>query len=214
MNLLNNAKNYRVLPLPVTRPLCELSHHETDTFFQWFLSHVEERINYLTAYISLKENTSESHASLSPDSLIPLWAWFISVAQIEKPSRAYNSFFPAKMEDPKKSFSDYIANSNEKCFSVKTEYILRDVGMYLGQVFVENNPCIFWTYYEQPKEDFFVNTPVLSGFEDSRFTPPFKMVFEPIHMAGVQAAKLLKDEGRNEDLYNLYCEWVERFVPN
>ena len=85
--------------------------------------------------------------------------------------------------------------------------------MYLGEVFTANEPKIYWSYYEEPNSDIFANMPVLSGFEDPRFTPPFKMYFEPIHMAHVQAVHLWDHTQEEEDLYNVYRLWADSFIP-
>jgi hypothetical protein len=82
----------------------------------------------------------------------------------------------------------------------------------MGQVFVYNNSKIHWSYYEKPKTDFFVNIPLLLGFEDSNFTPPFPVEFEPIHMVGVQAAKIWGKTQKSEDLFHLYQQWT-KMIP-
>ena len=79
--------------------------------------------------------------------------------------------------------------------------------MYLGEMFVNNHSQIYWTYYTQPNTDFFVNQPLLQGFEDKEFNPPYKMEFEPIHMVGVIAANMFDDTQRVEDLLDLYSQW-------
>ena len=55
--------------------------------------------------------------------------------------------------------------------------------------------------------------PVLLGFEDSRYSPPFKMEFEPTHMAKVQAANIWDNTQTEEDLINIYCKWANSYVP-
>lgn len=209
----SNISQYIVLPFPIDRPFCELTHDETEAFFQWFLSHIPERISYLSSFIMRTKFGFHSKLDLSPISLIPLWKWFLSSAIIEQIEKKPQDNCAMANDAGKELFPDYISSRSDKKLSLKTEYILNDIGMYLGQVFVKNNQDIKWTYYETPKADFFVNMPVLSGFEDGRFTPPFKMYFEPIHMASVQAAKLLKHEEAEDHLYVLYRDWTEKYTP-
>jgi hypothetical protein len=136
----------------------------------------------------------------------------LEVAETERtPIRQLNRIKEENKDFPS-SFSDYLVNESKEQFSLQTEYIIRDIGMYMGQVFVHNNPRIHWGYYEKPKTDFFVNQPLLLGFEDSNFTPPFKCAFEPIHMVGVQAANIWENTQKNEDLLLLYQRW-EQMIP-
>ena len=44
--------------------------------------------------------------------------------------------------------------ANKRQLTLETEYIIRDIGMYLGETFRKNLPCIFWTYYTKPTRDF------------------------------------------------------------
>ena len=69
------------------------------------------------------------------------------------------------------------------------------------------------TYRSAPQSDIFVNTPLLTGFvqtEDMRgnaLPQPFHPEFEPIHMTGVQAVKILRGRQANEDLYRICLLW-------
>ena len=92
--------------------------------------------------------------------------------------------------------------------TLETEYILRDIGMYLGETFRKNNPHIDWAYYTQPRRDFFVNHPLLKGFVDRTFDQPFEACFEPIHMARIQACKMLDKTSSDGDLFALYQLWA------
>ena len=100
--------------------------------------------------------------------------------------------------------------SNERQLTLETEYILRDIGMYVGETFRKNNLQIYWAYYTNPNRDFFVNHPLLMGVVDRTSGQPVNVVFEPIHMVGVQASKLLDRSSKPEDLYKLYCWWAEK----
>lgn len=204
---------YEVLPFPLNKPFCELSHEETESFFHWYLSHIQERVGYLSSSVAKSRLGFRKELDYSPDSLIVLWTWFLSVASVENVDKNARLGRDDKIYCSKEAFSRYISNRSDKRLSEKSKYILNDIGMYLGQMFINNHPNIFWSYYEMPKGDFFVNKPVLAGFEDGGFNPPFKMFFEPIHMSSVQASKLLKGKESNDDLYILYRDWVDHYIP-
>lgn len=86
---------------------------------------------------------------------------------------------------------------------------MRDIGIYFGQVFLNNHSNIKWGFYTKPKTDFFVNLPVLLGFEDRSFQHSFKLNFEPTHMVCVQAANIFDDTQKETDLYDLYLNWTK-----
>ena len=90
--------------------------------------------------------------------------------------------------------------------------MLRDIGMYLGETWKFNYPFLKWGYYTTPKNDYFVNMPQIMGFYDMNFSPPFPLSFEPIHMATVQAAKLLRKKHTSHDLIDLYTKWEGKAI--
>ena len=169
---------YPICVPPLEKNLCTLTREEAQAYFDWFLGVLPGRVEYLRSVCPGLDG--------SPESLLPLWEWFLQTARIEK--------------------------QPEHRFSLQTEYILRDVGMYLGDVFARNCPGIYWGFFTEPKTDVFVNTPVLMGFEDRDYTPAFYAVFEPIHMARVQAGKILRGQAAPGDLLVLYQKWT-RMLP-
>ena len=168
--------------------ICDCSHEEAEAYFAWYMEVIPKRLSYLSETCSAQMHCDRSALDLSPESLRLLWRWFLLVAKTETIS-------PTADSRPRKQLT------------LQTEYILRDIGMYLGEVFCLNHESLFWSFYEEPKSDFFVNQAVIMGFEDRSFTPPIKMVFEPIHMAGVQAVKVLHAQRNENDLLYLYRHW-------
>ena len=201
--------DYEILIPPLTKPMSEFSSAETKTFFDWYMNEVPKRIEYVAVMCSKYLDINPSNMDLSPESLTHIWQWFLEIAEIERTPNSQLKHIKEQYKDFPFSFSEYLVNESKEQFSLKTEYIIRDIGMYMGQVFVHNNPRIHWGYYEKPKTDFFVNVPLLLGFEDSSFTPPFKCGFEPIHMVGVQAAHIWDKTQKNEDLFLLYQHWMQ-----
>ena len=208
------ALNYKFCIPPLNKPFHKLSHKETESFFQWHLSHLHERIDYLSSVVSCQLKIPREELDLSPHSLILVWSWFLSVAEIERTPTARLIELEKQYSAHSEQFKRYLLDQSSDQFSLETEFILKDIGMYLGEVFVKNEPNIYWSYYEKPKSDFFVNMPVLLGFEDSKYIPPFKMEFEPVHMAKVQAANIWDGSQKKEDLYNLYTLWSTLYVPH
>ena len=168
--------------------ICDFSHEEAEAYFLWYMEAVPQRVAYLSETCAAQLRCDRSALDLSPESLRLLWRWFLLAAKTEPAPQA-------------------AVSRTKKQLTLQTEYILRDIGMYLGEVFCARHKSLFWGHFETPKHDFFVNQAVIMGFEDRSYVPPFKMVFEPIHMAGVQAAKILHGQMKEEDLLQLYRHW-------
>lgn len=189
---------YDILIPPLEKSIFQLTEREAADYYEWFIQNIPERIEYLSDRCTSDLSIRSNRMDLSPESLLLLWKWFRRKAETETIVRKIET--PAGGQTKRK----------ERQLTLQTKYILRDIGMYLGETFVENHEGIHWTYYTEPKGDFFVNHPVLMGFVDRTCDPPFEMYFEPIHMAGVQASKILTRESTDLDLLKLYQWWAER----
>lgn len=193
------------------KPAEEMTHREMEAFFQWSMSVLPERIEYLSSRVCENLHLPRERLTLSEESLIPLWEWFLSTAEIEdSPETALQWFW--EHDTHPEPFRRILLEQRRRQFSLETEYILQDIGRYWGEVFVKTVPGITWTYYEKPKSDFFVNKPVLQGFADFNYDPPFRMFFEPVHMAHVQAARLMDNSQKPEDLLRVYKLWREKSI--
>lgn len=194
--------NYDILIPQLGKNIFQLNEKEAEEYFRWFLDKIPERVAYVSHICAMELGISEDRMDCSPDSLLLLWKWFRRRAKTEPVVRTIE-------EKRRNSFPDNIWN-NERQLTLETEYILRDIGMYLGETFRKNNSAVYWTYYTKPRRDFFVNHPLLKGFIDRTFDTPFEASFEPIHMAGVQAAKIISNKSSDSDLLNIYKIWAEK----
>lgn len=89
-----------------------------------------------------------------------------------------------------------------------TESMIRDIGMYVGEMLVSLYPNLKWGYYTEPK-NCFTNHPMVFSFVDDSFTPPARVPFEPTYMVGVRAAKILRGKHVQSDLYDLFQYWAK-----
>jgi len=163
-----------------------LNSDEAEDFFKWYIDKIPDRIRYLSEKCAGDLGINKDEISFSPESLIIVWKWFLNVADTEK------------------------TELNGLQLDLQTEYIVRDIGMFLGEMFNTNYKCINWSFFKSPKTDFFVNKPLLIGFKDNSVSPPFDAVFEPIHMVRVQACKILNNQQADNDLLNLYLGWAKK----
>ena len=200
MHWFNKRFNYDILIPNLEKHIYQLNEEEAAAYFTWFTEMIPLRVAYISRISSKALGVPEEKLNCSPESLVLLWKWFRNRAktEIDSTRNPYGKELPSNAQQ-----------SNRK-LTLETEYILRDIGMYLGETFRMNVPNIYWTYYTNPKRDFFVNHPLLKGFVDNTFGKPFEACFEPIHMAGVQAAKLLNKKSANTDLLDLYVLWSNK----
>lgn len=174
--------------------------------FSWFLEHLPERIEYLRARCAKDLKIAESRLDYSAASLVLVWRWFLKSARLEKtPTEAIR-----QMEKAAEIFGESFVNRMQ--FTVATQYMLRDVGMYLGQSFVLNYPALTWTYYTKPKSDVYVNQPIISGFQMTYQGRQGSVSFAPLHMVNVQAAKVFDHVQDEQDLLKVFTYWCN-YVP-
>lgn len=164
----------------------QLNEAEAAAYFDWFMEMVPLRADYVSKVCAAELRIPEERMDCSPESLVLLWKWFLKRAKTERDK------------------------TTGRKLTLETEYILRDIGMYLGETFRKNHPNICWTYYTKPSRDMFVNHPLLKGFIDMTTGRPCEVCFEPIHMARIQATKILKKTAKDTDLLHIHNIWAEK----
>ena len=198
--------HYDILIPPINKPFEKFNSSEAESYFKWHMSQLDNRIKYLQDYAGIALN-------YSVDSLIDIWGWFLKNAEIEKTPKIKMNEIKRQLKGQPKEISEAVLKEQSEQFSLETEYILRDIAMYFGEVYVKNNSSISWGYHTDVKADSFANMPLLVGFEDREFDPPFKAIFEPLHMLHVQACNIFDNNQSDKDLLNLYKTW-QRMVFN
>lgn len=189
---------------------------ERKVYYDWFMKNLEPRSEYLRCLVAKDAGVAIDSLDYSFESLLPVWKWFLARARILV-KRNLPPYEYAWRHKPGNA-DEKVSNKYSMRFDVKTEMMIRDVGMYVGMVFTRAFPgTIAWEC--QSLKDMSVNLPVLTGFEQKTnhlgmpLEKAFRPCFEPIHMVGVQAAGLFHDEGKPEDLYNVCSLW-KQWVPN
>lgn len=190
--------SYAILIPPINKPFSEFNSTETRQFFEWYIESLDDRIRYLEEFSCLA-------LDFSHQSLEIIWEWFLQVATVtsslrcqEKEIKQSKTYFRPGCAMPETAYGK---------LSLETEYIIRDIAMYVGKMFTLKHKSIFWTYHTDVKKDSFANMPILSGFIEKEAYPYFCPVFEPNHMVRVQAFRLLHGKANKKDLHNLYTKW-------
>lgn len=66
---------YKQIVFPVKiEDFARLNKKKTQEYFDWYISHMEERLQYLTEYMHKDDSTV--NLDFSVESLIPVWRWF------------------------------------------------------------------------------------------------------------------------------------------
>lgn len=216
IRLLVFDQKYQPLIPPVQKaPIC-FSAAETEEYWDWYMDHLDERCEYLRCLIAEDSRISLESLDYSMDSLLLVWKWFLSRAKVvrKKLPRPYEKVSIISQETGGKPVKKTL--KYDEFFDIKTEMMIRDIGMYVGKMFVSNYPDrIRWNVVRKPKNYIHVNEPLLQGFvqrNEGAKINPFYPDFEPIHMTHVQAAGIFEGKARMDDMYNLCRMWSE-WIP-
>lgn len=213
MKVSKNQANYVPLIPPIHKPFKELSKREAKEYFEWFLSHVDERSNYIRAKVSDGLKISIDLVDFSMESLVYVWRWFLQVAELQKtPEEVFKNIRrELEMSGAPGEFIEDEIRERSRELSIFSRYVIRDIGMYVGKMFVTNYESLRWDYYTK-KRDSFANMPQIFGFIDTAYNPPFEPHFEPIHFTEMQASNLLSNTQDENDLYNICKRWAQ-WIP-
>lgn len=149
---------YEVMELPFKfHQFDELSKKQADSFYKWYVGQISHRIDVLKKYVHIEEK--EIAFDFSPESLIPLWEWFEQKIVIEEKTE----------EELKKEYERYPDWMHDEISKTKIAMETLDIGMdiaiYFAEVIRKQYPeKIYWGYFTKPKNQMYVNQPVLLGF--------------------------------------------------
>lgn len=208
-------KDYEPLIIPLKKPIEELTKKEAQEYFVWFTSNIDSRVAYLTEKVSLDSGVSSEQLQFTEESLIIIWRWFLQKAKISRTPRRIIREMKQSMHGSPKSWISHVVNQNKEELSIFTQYLIRDIGMYLGKMFVQNHSIIKWSYKTSPKNYISVNEPLLIGFIDDNpdYPRPFYPDFEPIGAVECVALNLFDGNENENDLLYLYQSMLP-FIPN
>ena len=174
--------------------------------YQWFISIIPNRMAYFRNRCASDLKVSECLLDYSPASLVPIWEWFIKTARIEKTPKEELK----KMIEGAKIFGDsWICREQ---FSVATRFIMRDIGIYIGESFVRNYMQLKWAYYDKPKNNVDSRQPIISGFyyKNDDYGEG-EMIVNPIAMVEGVAASFFDSNPYETELFDSYIKktlWI------
>lgn len=194
---------YPIPVLPLQKPFGKLKPKEAQAYFDWHQSVLQERIGILS-------EASGVDLDYTPESLLPLWHWFLKVGQVERTPPDQLKEMEAELSHGCNPLACEILKDQEKRLTLVTEYVILDIGMYLGEIYARNHPQLRWGFYTAPRRDIFVNQPCILGFPNEYFPEKPGVPFNPSHMVRIQALRLLKGGYSRYDLLEIYRKWENK----
>ena len=148
----------------------DMKKKQAEQYFVWYIDTIEQRIQNLEKYINL--TGTRMVVDKTPNSLIELWDWFSN--HIEVCTKDEQELMLELTMRP-----DWIKAhimSDRRKLSLNTIMIAVDISAYFGEVFIKNNPNIYWGYLSKPKKLHGVNRPRLLGFAGDMSVYPYGRV--------------------------------------
>jgi len=150
-----------------------MSKKELRAYFNWFQQITPERIVQLTSFVQSTPGFEDWQPDFSPDSLDNLGDWFAGQIETRPLTREGINAFNPDTRFPLEVPDSQLTN--------RTFSLAMDIGMYLNQVFLRNNPLVRWDQPFENKRYIDYGQPVLLGFDTGAF--PFNAVRGLVTMA-------------------------------
>jgi len=216
-----SMQDYEPLIPDLDKPIEDLNADEAARYFDWFVSHVDERSEYVRCWISQVMEMPVDKIDYSLESIRIVEAFIRKVITTNKtPSwkktASKRLFGTTGTED--KAVNDVVNQLMPEDLTTFSEYLCRDIGMYIGKMFIINNPELRWDYYSFTVNMRHNNEPQVFGFYHffkwDKECVEYHVTFEPIMF--VQQCALSKEtEGKPlYDICSQYDMWVPRELIN
>lgn len=199
---------YDILVPPLGLDYYNMTPRQASENFHWFLDHIPERMDYFRARCAQDLSVPLEQLNYQPESLLPVWQWFLKTAKTERTSK---EVYKSMISQIKLFGEDYVP---PRQFTVATQFILRDVGIYLAQCLLSNYPQLRWYYFTKPKSNVSAKRPLLVGF---RVPAPngngtVDYFCDPIVTAESCAVDILTSKQTKSDLYQKFLYW-RAYIP-
>ena len=155
---------YEIFDPKVDGPLHEVSRKEARLAHNWFIENIDARIEQLHKLTVLDGNPIK--LDFSEDSLTHLHDWFYDRLMKEYDPKHTTESFPARGNSNEEEYASKIKEYDSKLKAPSTESfsICNDIGMYIGQVLVNNNKNLEWRFFVNGKKDIAYQRSVIMGF--------------------------------------------------
>lgn len=202
----HNDIKYDIVVSPFGYDYYNMTAKQASKNYDWFISIIPQRMTYFRERCSHDLRITINSLNFSADSLILIWRWFINTARMEKTPK-YN--LREMIKQSELFGSSYI---NEKQFTISSQFIMKDIGIYIGQSFIINYPQLHWGFYTKPKNDINAKQPVIMGFYYKDNNTEGDVSINPLSIAEGAASNFFSNTQSETDVWDYYMHWV-RFIP-
>ena len=183
---------------PLEKDFYSLSKEEALSYFDWFIGVIPERVELLRK--ACKSDGVGDILDYTPESLVPLWRWYLGDVQIVPISQE-------KHEAQLAAAPDYL-KENVRRYEIAGGYrlIAWDISIYFAECMLRACPTLRWGVVFKPKNYIHLNMPVLVGFEHDQDMNTHYLV--SIQMHGIISKRT--DEGKRLHLFNIWKNKVPK----
>lgn len=182
---------YEIIQPPFTLKFREMSKKELKEYFSWFHGVLPKRIEMLISVVQQTPGYGSWIADSTPNSLRELGEWFTKQVETrprtEEEMREVRSQTFIPIEVPEEELTN-------RTFSLSI-----DIGMYLSQVLLRNQPSLQWGQQFGNKDDVDYGQPVLVGFGP--------MTLNPVSLLVTLAYGVISGKRTGNSLLELYDIW-------
>lgn len=194
--------DYHLMEPPILRPFQEMSKKEAKEHFDWYINQIPARIDLLKNVYSFTGGSDQQTLDFTPNSLKPLWKWFIKYISIIPKSQE-------EIEKEKNNLSEHLKCKivqNPNKLSLGTVAMAMDIAIYFCEVLARNNQNVKWGILAKTKNHADFNQPVLFGFLNNVTLNPRTVVYN-------LANKASKGDTNPESLFEVYKVWL-KYLPS
>lgn len=174
----------------------EMNKREAQQYFDWYMSQVPVRLKQLKEAYAETSGRDSGELDFSPQSLVPLWSWFL-------PWVAYEPKTAEEIQEELAKLPEWLHESFLEApydLSTGTLTLAADIAVYFAEVFRKKYPNLEWGFVIKPKSFMHVNRPIL---KDNNST----FILEPQHLLHVITLEAAENNLDQEALINLYTIW-------
>ena len=189
---------YEGVDPPLEKEFYLLNKKEAKRYFDWFIGIIPERIAMLRRAVI--EDGIGDILDFTPESLVPLWRWYLTEVEIEELSQE-------EYESRLASVPEYIREHVDK-YEIAHGYrlIAWDISIYFAECMLKACPKLSWGIVFKPKNYVSVNRPILVGFEHDQDLDTHEIV-------EIQMQRILEDdtdEGKLLHFFNIWRDMAPR----
>jgi hypothetical protein len=187
---------YEIIQPPFSLDYKIMTKKELRELYEWYINIIPERIKILTKAVNTTKNFEDWKADYTPKSLLKLGEWLSLIGEKEKMSEKKINVIKKNLADKYKSIDFDDTELTEKTIS-----ICMDIGMYMSQIFLKNNPILKWQLMLGDKRNVDYGHPVIVFGKGSEFNP--------MRIPCVIADALIDKTDKPSQIYETYKVWIE-----